>query len=315
MLYLTRINLKYMIDRFKDLISRLKIALSINRLTFKDYIYNIGYGIRFQILRRFFPNKIHNASLEYKKGMKLVFKDYFTTKTWNFLRGDNWLVGEHWGDYHPDRLNVYYDAPTISNGHTLFTVKYCPKKFLSHKIYDILTIPYQVSLLSSAFSNKQQYGRFECRMTLPKGKGVWPAFWLWGVANDGKDYIEIDIYEGYGRNSGTDTIYQECNIHYGTENYSKHIKPWITKIGNRNTIGKKYHEFAVEWRSDKIEFYTDGIKIFQYTNKTVLDRFFNQPDSKMWIVINNSLKEGYTDSTSYYSKFKVDYIRAYELTD
>ncbi len=47
----------------------------------------------------------------------------------------------------------------------------------------------------------QAYGRFEARIQLPYGQGIWPAFWLLG-ANDQEDWPqigEIDIMEYRGQ--------------------------------------------------------------------------------------------------------------------
>jgi beta-glucanase (GH16 family) len=44
----------------------------------------------------------------------------------------------------------------------------------------------------------QQFGYFEMRAKLPKGPGLWPAFWL--IANKDEDTsAEIDILEHYGK--------------------------------------------------------------------------------------------------------------------
>ena len=47
----------------------------------------------------------------------------------------------------------------------------------------------------------QQYGRFEARIRLPYGKGLWPAFWLLGSNIDQVGWPqcgEIDIMENAG---------------------------------------------------------------------------------------------------------------------
>lgn len=42
------------------------------------------------------------------------------------------------------------------------------------------------------YSNRKfGYGKYEIKCKLPKGKGFWPAFWVFG----GPDYNEIDVFE------------------------------------------------------------------------------------------------------------------------
>src|SRR5262249_56754068 len=52
----------------------------------------------------------------------------------------------------------------------------------------------------------QTYGRFEARMQIPRGQGIWPAFWLLGANADAvgwPDCGEIDIMENIGREPNT----------------------------------------------------------------------------------------------------------------
>ena len=67
----------------------------------------------------------------------------------------------------------------------------------------------KVSSLSQK-SFKQQYGRFECRMTIPHEKYVWPAFWMWGSTWP----PEIDVHELYGGKDGKKAGRQEMGLHY-----------------------------------------------------------------------------------------------------
>lgn len=189
----------------------------------------------------------------------------------------------------------------------MFTVKHKPKEF---ELYNNkITIPFEVSLLSTERTFEQMYGRFECRMTLPKAVGAWAAFWMWGPTHP----PEIDMIEAYGKESGLDTRYQKINLHYGEGENKTNMKSWTVKVDKKSGVGKNYHEFAVEWKPNSIEIYTDGIKVFQYTGKKVLDKWFNKPDTIMRVIIGNSLFSGFIDNndSEYYSEFKVDYIRAY----
>ncbi|MFW6246797.1 MAG: glycoside hydrolase family 16 protein [bacterium] len=294
---------------------RIWIKFKIKKLSLKDYFVNFLMKLRFQFYRIFLNSKIKNYwSSANKKGMELTFEDDFDEVSWGNV-GENykWVIGEHWGRFHPDKPNVHYVEPTLieNESHALFRVKHNPKIFTSNG--EEILIPFEASLLSSAKSFRQKYGRFECRMTLPVGRGAWPAFWLWGSTWP----PEIDVIEAIGDKNGLDTKFQEINLHYGRHslNNREDLRPWSIKLDNNRTVGKYYHEFAVEWSPNKIEFFTDGIKVFQYTNKEILDKWFNTDDANTWIVINNSLRDGFVrdNETMYYTDFKVDYIRAYKF--
>jgi len=285
------------------------------RFTIKDYIINTFLRTRFQIIRIFFSNKLNNSSPTIKNGLNLVFNDDFNDISWrNDANHQKWIVGEGWGLFHSTKPNVYYGEPELISNKSLakFTVKYKPKEFNDPSTNKPIKIPFEVSLLSTEPFFKQQYGRFECRMTLPKGVGVWPAFWLWGSTWP----PEIDVIEAYGEYNGLDTRYQNINIHFGNNGENRtDLGTCIVKIDNKKGVGVNFHEFVVEWSPKKIVFYTDGIKILQFTGKKLLNMWYNQPNAMTWIVINHSLRNGFisNDDSSFYSEFLVDYIRAYEI--
>ena len=79
---------------------------------------------------------------------------------------------------------------------------------------------------------------------------------------------------------------------------------------NRNA----FHEFTLKWTDKKIECFTDGVKIFRYTRKEILDKWFNGPNDNMQLLINHGMDDRNIarDESDYYSEFLVDYIRAYE---
>jgi beta-glucanase (GH16 family) len=64
---------------------------------------------------------------------------------------------------------------------------------------------YTSARLNSKGKFEQKYGRFEARIKIPQGQGMWPAFWLLG--NDSKTAGwpmcgEIDIMENVGYEPG-----------------------------------------------------------------------------------------------------------------
>jgi len=107
------------------------------------------------------------------------------------------------------------------------------------------------------------YGRFEARIKLPTGRGLWPAFWMLPtdeVYGGWPQSGEIDIMELIGSEPAT----VHGTIHFG--------QPWP----NNRQSGESYklhtgqfaddfHEFAVEWEPGEIRWYVDG---YLYSSKT-----------------------------------------------
>ena len=278
----------------------------------RDYIKGYFYKIRFWTYRKIARNKLKNSSPEIKDGWNLTFSDYFTEKTWSPSGNTTkWKIGEGWGLFHPDKLSVYYGPPELlpHNG-AKFTVKYKPKTF-DYPIGEETTIPFEVSLITSQKSFKQQYGRFECRMTIPHEKYVWPAFWMWGSTWP----PEIDVHELYGGKDGKKAGRQEMGLHYGSNAQGNRdsSKAWKVMIESHKDP-REFHEFVCEWSPEKIVFITDGVKIFEYARPDILEKWLNDPVAQMWVVVNHSLQDRYKDefTEDYYSEFIVDYVRVYE---
>ena len=117
---------------------------------------------------------------------------------------------------------------------------------------------------------------------------------------------EIDIFEFYGRETGKDIVNQHINLNNDNK---QSVGSWNVNIDKYKNVKNNFHEFVLEWKKDKIEIFTDGIKIFQLTNKKILDGF----KTEMWIVINHGIQSeiGFKNN-DYKSSFIIDYIRAYK---
>lgn len=124
------------------------------------------------------------------------------------------------------------------------------------------------------------YGRFSAEIKLPKGRNLWPAFWLIG---DGKDdwpaVGEIDIMEGWTNQFGG---YYRCgtpqppyifptwdtttNVHWGKD------KEHHESCGSRRlpiifSLKRPAHNFVkyeVEWRPNTIAFFANGHRVRTY---------------------------------------------------
>lgn len=292
----------------------------VRKMTLSDYLLNSFYKFRFWFYRNFNKSVFKDRSEPMKKKKEIVFKDNFDRETWGTKQdGLNWTVGGH-ASYHPGNLSQYYGPPKLvrinNKIYTEFTVKHQSRTFASGHWPNTTThdidIPYEVSRLSSIDSFRQNHGRFECRCTIPHDRAVWPAFWMWGSTWP----PEIDVFEFYGGKDGKKAGIQEINLHYGLEKEGNKemMGAWGVKIERKQPKELKFHEFACEWSKDKIEVFTDGIKIFRYTRKDVLDKWFNTEVAEMWVVINHAFQHEFLakDDRSFKSSFFVDYVRVYK---
>ena len=107
------------------------------------------------------------------------------------------------------------------------------------------------------------YGRFEFKVQLPKGKGVWPAIWM--MPSDLKQYGawpqcgEIDIVEQLGH---------EPNRVYGTLHYGNPHPPagkGASVALKQGSLVDDWHEYALEWYPGEMRWFVDG-ELYQVQN-------------------------------------------------
>ncbi len=100
------------------------------------------------------------------------------------------------------------------------------------------------------------FGRIEARLKLPRGQGIWPAFWM--LADDiGKvpwpACGEIDIMEMIGHKPGT--LYGTL---HGPGYSGQHGLTKSIVLPDGAIFADAYHVFAVDWRPDRIDWLLDG---------------------------------------------------------
>ena len=119
-------------------------------------------------------------------------------------------------------------------------------------------LPSQIAgrtILSGALNSypySQQYGYFEMTAQIPKGDGLWPAFWLRPV-----DYKsgEIDITEILGK----DTTLTYSSIHTSDPVWNAHYKTTFWYKTQDLSLG--LHRYGVDWEAQTITFYLDRVAI------------------------------------------------------
>lgn len=172
---------------------------------------------------------------------------------------------------------------------------------------------YTSARLVTAKKHSWKYGRIEARLQLPKGVGLWPAFWMLGGNINEADWPkcgEIDIMEhvGYMPNTILGTIHTEA---------FNHVKG--TQRGGEYKIDNPYHQFhiyAVEWDADKISFYVDDHQYMEFSNehKTVAEWPFDQP---FFIIINLAIGGNLggakgVDESAFPATYLIDFVRVWQ---
>ncbi|MBK5284954.1 MAG: glycoside hydrolase family 16 protein [Bacteroidia bacterium] len=168
------------------------------------------------------------------------------------------------------------------------------------------------------------YGKFEIRCKIPKGKGFWPAFWLFG-APYGR-YNEVDIFEFW--NEDDYSLFSRVvhmNVHYPTGDDMCQS----TFVGS--DFSKDFHTFTFIYDNYKLEWYVDGelkrriTKFYTLLGQAVDCNSLHiwheyvvksiYPRDPMTVILNLALQSGDgspNGKTPFPSFFEIDYVRVWQ---
>lgn len=158
----------------------------------------------------------------------------------------------------------------------------------------------------------QAYGRFEASIKIPRGQGMWPAFWMLGdnIGSVGwPNSGEIDVMENIGREPGT----VHGSLHGPGYSGGNPLTGSYT-LPNGAALADAFHTYAVDWTPDSVTFSIDGI---QYERHTPADTngnpwVFNHPFFILLNVAVGGTWPGSPDgSTSFPQQMVVDYVHVF----
>jgi len=158
-------------------------------------------------------------------------------------------------------------------------------------------------LLDTKTTFTQKYGYFEARMKIPKGPGLWPAFWSYYAGNGVE--AEIDTMEvcsnPIGTNGGNDASMLHDTVHWtGGGSLGYRVRTVDLSLA--------YHVYAIDWRADHIAFLLDGVQVWRFTDAAHI------PTMAMPLIVNLAVGGTWcgpsTSSTPDGSQLLVDWVRA-----
>ncbi|MEU2879680.1 lectin [Streptomyces sp. NPDC007070] len=167
---------------------------------------------------------------------------------WQLETGDN--VNNHERQYYTSGTK---NAALDGQGHLVITAK--RENPANYQCW-YGTCQYTSARLNTSGKFSAQYGHVEARMKIPRGQGMWPAFWMLGTdigqvgwPNSG----EIDVMENVGFEPST----VHGTIHGPGYSGSAGIgAPY--SLPNGQAFADAFHTYAVDWAPDSITWSVDG---------------------------------------------------------
>lgn len=232
-------------------------------------------------------------------GWQLSFSDEFSGTTVDWVR---WKPSDAWNNrtyVATGELQCYMpDSFAIGDGTlSIIAERRVPANCRPNPGY----LKYTSGMITTAKSFNQRYGYFEIRARLPKGQGLWPAFWL--LPADRSSPPETDVMEAIGSNPNS---VQMTNHWWNAEDQSRQGSG---SSFNGPDFTADFHTFGVDWQPQRLTWYVDGVKRREFTGPLVMDR-------PAYLLANLAIGGAWAgapdDTTEFPARMQIDYIRVYK---
>ncbi len=235
----------------------------------------------------------------------LVWSDEFNgtaldAANWSFENGDGCPSMCGWGNNELE----YYRPENLSFDGSNMIIEARKEAFGGRQ--------YTSSKIVSRGKKTFKFGKIEFRAKLPKGKGIWPAFWMLpqnNVFGGWPKSGELDILEMVGH---------EPNKVYGTLHFGP--GPGSTQISrgytlNGSDFSADFHTFSIVWDTNSIEWFVDG-NLFSTVKHTDMGSATYPFNEDFFFIINLAVGgqwPGAPDATTVFpQRLIVDYVRVYQ---
>jgi beta-glucanase (GH16 family) len=279
----------------------LKALLSITTLS----LVGVGYGYRTTAVPSARPSADHTQ-------WTLVWSDEFDGANGSAPDPTKWTYdvgGNGWGNKELEYYTTRTENAHLQDGQLVIRAL---KE--DYKGPDGVRRDYTSARLKTQGLFEQTYGRFEARIKIPYGQGLWPAYWMLGsniATGDWPNCGEIDIFENIGR----EPLTVHGTVHGPGYSNERGITGSFTLPSGRR-FADGFHLFAVEWEPETIRFYVDS-SLYQTIARSNLPPgaawVFDHPFFLLLNVAVGGKWPGSPDvSTIFPQTMLVDYVRVYK---
>jgi len=166
---------------------------------------------------------------------------------------------------------------------------------------------YVSGVLTSRNWFEQKYGRFEIRAKVPKGRGLWSAFWLLPTHAQWPQGIavlpELDVMEHLGHEVST----------YHTTLHSNQTGKLTSHPYDHNRLGdltEGFHLYSAVWTESEVSWYLDG----QWMASHPTPKDFTAAKHFLLNLAVGGSWPGHPDkNTQFPARYQIDFVRA--MTD
>ena len=230
--------------------------------------------------------------MQLPKTDEIIFFDDFNSKD---LDRTKWNV-EITGKIHNDEQQAYVDSSTTiylqnnddsANGVLVIQPRF-RKGFVTPQgdCFDFIS-----GRINTKGKFDFKYGRIAACIKLPKGEGLWPAFWTLGKLGTWPCCGELDIMESVGENDWISAAVHGPMYAGETALVNKKFFPLSEKA-------TQWHIYSLDWLPNRLEFRVDGELIYRVTRPMV--KFFGPWvfDAPQFVVVNFALGGRYPYKTN-----------------
>ena len=244
--------------------------------------------------------------LQETDGWRLTWSDEFNEATNTPIDSSKWVHdvgGGGWGN-----AQLEYNTNRVENsfqdGNGYLNIKAIREDYMGNQ--------YTSARIKTQGLFSQQYGRFEAKIKLPYGQGLWPAFWLLGndISTVGwPNCGEIDVMEFRGQN-----LYESTGALHGP-NYSGGNSLYQIRY-SAQSLAADFHTYAIEWSPSSIKWYVDNDLFMEKSPSDLPQGSTWAFDKEFFMILNVAVGGNFLGnpdgSTVFPQTMMVDYVRVYE---